>query len=343
MTDKNEDQIQIKEMRSKIQDKIENALPEDFKGRVDEKLTKVTEEALELRTIDEPMAKRLIEAFLFSASRPVLIKEIKRLLSGYENAQIKKIILELKEEYDQDERSFRIKEIAGGYELSTLEQYYQFLKKTDAVKKSRLASPAALETLAILSYKQPVTRHEIEEIRGVDVSGVLSTLLEHKLVRISGRKEVPGRPLLYSTTEQFLEHFGLSSIKDLPKIQEIREIIDSSIKREELMAKEKLQKQQEEIQRKKDESEAKVKQFQEEQVEVQEKFDEISSQVDEIKVLSKDQLEKSVAPPAVEEEQSTQKEEEVEPEEAPSSEFAPDIDKFKESSEREDDNESEQA
>lgn len=97
------------------------------------------------------------------------------------------------------------------------------------------ATQSALETLAILAYKQPITRAEIEELRGVDVSGVLNTLVERSLIKIVGRKEVPGRPFLYGTTEKFLEHFGLKSLQDLPSIEEVRTIVEKSVKKEELL------------------------------------------------------------------------------------------------------------
>ena len=102
-------------------------------------------------------------------------------------------------------------------------------------KKQRQATQSALETLAILAYKQPITRVEIEELRGVDVSGVLNTLMEKGFVKISGKKEIPGRPFLYSTTEKFLEHFGLNLITDLPSLEEIRNVVENAVKKEELL------------------------------------------------------------------------------------------------------------
>jgi segregation and condensation protein B len=112
--------------------------------------------------------------------------------------------------------------------------------KLELDKKSRRASLSALETLAILAYKQPVTRAEIEDLRGVDVSAVLANLLERDLIQIVGRKEVAGRPFLYGTTEKFLQHFGLKTLEDLPKISEIRELLENSINKDELFKTEKI-------------------------------------------------------------------------------------------------------
>ena len=190
---------------------------------------------------DEAQAKRVIEAILFTSGRPVMPSDLKRSIgSGYTEAKIEKLVRELQAEYERDNQSFRILEIAGGYECSTDPKYAPWILKLELQKKSRQATQSALETLAIIAYKQPTTRAEIEDLRGVDVSGVIATLTERNLIKIVGKKEVPGHPFLYGTTEKFLEHFGLKSIQNLPDISEIKLLIESSVKREDLLRTEKV-------------------------------------------------------------------------------------------------------
>ena len=137
-------------------------------------------------------------------------------------------------------RRGRKEEIAGGYELSTRREFAPWILKIELQRKARQATQSALETLAILAYKQPLTRAEIEALRGVDTSGVLNTLMEKNFIKITGKKEVPGRPFMYGTTEKFLEHFGLKELRDLPSIDEIRQMVDSSVKKEELIGTKKI-------------------------------------------------------------------------------------------------------
>jgi len=144
-----------------------------------------------------------------------------REITGLERKRSRSIIGELILKYDNDNRPFRIYEIAGGYKLGTKPEYSVWVKKILENKKKHQISKAALETLAIIAYNQPTTRSEIEKIRGVSCSGVLFNLLKHKFVRISGRKKAPGNPLLYKVTDFFLMHFGLKKISDLPKLREI--------------------------------------------------------------------------------------------------------------------------
>jgi len=156
---------------------------------------------------------------------------------GLTPRQIQDAIRELKENYAREGRSFELVDIAGGYEMATKKEFAPWIMKIELQKKARQATQSALETLAILAYRQPVTRAEIEVYRGVDVSGVLNTLVERALVKIVGKKEVPGRPFLYGTTEKFLEHFGLNSLKDLPNIDEIKTMVEQSVKKEDLLGK----------------------------------------------------------------------------------------------------------
>ena len=153
-------------------------------------------------------------------NNPLTIEKIKD-ITGLEKKRSRPIIDELISKYDDDGRPFKIYEIAGGYKLGTKPQYSIWVKKILENKKKLQISKAALETLAIIAYNQPVTRSEIEKIRGVSCSGVLFNLLKHKFVKISGRKKAPGNPLLYKVTDFFLMHFGLKKINDLPKLSEI--------------------------------------------------------------------------------------------------------------------------
>jgi len=157
---------------------------------------------------------------LFVSNDPLTVKKIKE-ITGLEKNRIKNIINELISNYKGDNRPFKIYEIAGGYKLGTKPGYSIWIKKIlENIKKHQI-SKAALETLAIIAYNQPITRLEIEKIRGVNCSGVLFNLLKHKFIRISGRKKVPGNPLIYKITDTFLIHFGLKKLSDLPKLTEI--------------------------------------------------------------------------------------------------------------------------
>ncbi len=229
-----ERELKMKEMRRDLQEKIIERIPDDaFSDR-----KPAVEQYEEIKEVDFATMKRIVEALLFVAHKPLSMSEIKKVVRGYKNSEIEKAVYELKEEYEARESSFRLQEIAGGFELSTHPQFAPWVLKLEMEKKSRQATQAALETLAILAYKQPVTRVEIEEIRGVDVSGVLSNLMDRNLVRIVGKKEIPGRPLLYGTTDKFLEHFGLKSLEELPKIDEIKDLVARMVNREELMGQE---------------------------------------------------------------------------------------------------------
>ncbi len=227
-----EKELALRELREEIEEKMMSQLPAELReSRQSGKNQKFEE--WEIATKEE--AKRVIEAILFVATKPLTAAEIKRVLKGFGGAKIEEIIRELREEYEREGRSFRVSEVAGGFEVSTESKYAPWIMKLELQKKAKQATQSALETLAILAYKQPLTRAEIEDLRGVDVSGVLSTLLERNLVKVVGRKEVPGRPFLYGTTDKFLEHFGLKSITELPDISEIKALIENSIRKEDLL------------------------------------------------------------------------------------------------------------
>jgi segregation and condensation protein B len=173
--------------------------------------------------MDQEQAKRIIEALLFASERPLGITQIKETLEELDAQTIKMIVEKLQSEYKDSGRSFNIVPVAGGYQVSTDPVYAPWLSKLYRNWRAEKLSHPALETLAIIAYRQPITRQEVEDIRGVNIEGVLKTILERSLVRISGRKKIPGRPFLYSTTRKFLEFFGLQSLEELPKLEEFEE------------------------------------------------------------------------------------------------------------------------
>jgi segregation and condensation protein B len=166
--------------------------------------------------------KLIIEALLFSSDKPLTLKDIKDCLRDTDAKDIKSALAVLEHDFDVLERSFEIKEVAGGFQLRSRPEYGSYILRLLQSTPNRL-SRAAMETLAIIAYKQPILRHEIEKLRGVDVGGILKTLMEKDLVKIMGRKDLPGKPLIYGTTKRFLEVFDLRDISDLPKMNEIKD------------------------------------------------------------------------------------------------------------------------
>src|SRR5713101_4647305 len=179
---------------------------------------------------------QVIEALLFSAQKPLTTRELLTAIKGVgeadellpnefagaTEAEIAAALESLKIEYIQQERAFQLVEKAEGWQLATDPAYANWVRQLfPAPKPARLTAPA-LETLAIIAYRQPITRPDVEAVRGVAIDGVLQTLMERGLVKISGRAEVPGRPLLYETTQFFLEHFGLRDLNELPNAEELR-------------------------------------------------------------------------------------------------------------------------
>ncbi len=171
--------------------------------------------------------KNIIESFLFVAEEPLTIDRIKSILKQAERNEIQNALIELSEEYEARKGGFLLREVAGGYQIRTRPEYREWIKLLIQPKSLRL-SKAALETLAIIAYKQPVIRSDIEYIRGVDCGGILRTLLERKLTRVLGRKDIPGRPLIDDTPKQFLEIFDLKDLKDLPTLEEIEALESES-------------------------------------------------------------------------------------------------------------------
>ncbi|MFH1269524.1 MAG: SMC-Scp complex subunit ScpB [Candidatus Omnitrophota bacterium] len=169
--------------------------------------------------MDDSNIRTAIEALLFASEKPLMLEQIKSALDNLPTDEIRSNIEQLKDEYEKGGRGMRIVEIAGGFQMVTAPAFASFLRKLYKQRRAERLSTPALETLAIIAYKQPVTRLEIESIRNVNIDGMVKTFLEKGLVRIAGRKKAPGRPRVYGTTRQFLEHFGLKSLEELPKIE----------------------------------------------------------------------------------------------------------------------------
>jgi segregation and condensation protein B len=166
--------------------------------------------------------KKIIEALIFSADQPMPEYIVTNILgNSAEGADIGALIKEIAKEYESRLGPVELRFIAGGWQFSTKKEYGSWVRKLYKDRTTLKLSNSALETLAVIAYKQPITRSEVEEIRGVEATGVLETLLERKLVRIVGRKETVGRPLLYGTTQEFLKHFGLVHLSELPSIEEL--------------------------------------------------------------------------------------------------------------------------
>ena len=165
--------------------------------------------------------KPIVESLVFAAEEPITLRKLTDIIEGADSAQIQEAILQLKTDYDAQGRSFKSEEIAGGYQLFTKPDYYEWIAKLRKKSGETKLSQAALETLAIIAYKQPILRANLESIRGVQSGQIIRLLMEKDLVKVVGRDESLGHPLLYGTTRKFLEYFGLKDMKDLPKIEEL--------------------------------------------------------------------------------------------------------------------------
>jgi segregation and condensation protein B len=174
---------------------------------------------LENKSPDE--VKRIVEALLFAVPEPISVRKISEIIEGTEAKEIREVIQQLQDEYDSHDRVFQIEEIANGFQLLSRPEYHEWISKIRKKSGESKLSQPAMETLSIIAYKQPIIRAEIEAIRGVQSGQMIRTLIEKGLVKITGRDEVLGRPLLYGTTTKFLDHFGLKSIKDLPKVEDL--------------------------------------------------------------------------------------------------------------------------
>ena len=167
--------------------------------------------------------KYIIESLLFVAQEPLSVERLKKILNTAGASDIKNALKELSDEYETRKGGFYLNEVAGGFQIRTRSEYTSWIKRLIQPNPPRL-SKASLETLAIVAYKQPIIRSDIENLRGVDCGGILRVLLKRKFIRVLGRKELPGRPLIYATTKHFLEVFDLKNLKDLPTPKEIEEL-----------------------------------------------------------------------------------------------------------------------
>jgi segregation and condensation protein B len=167
--------------------------------------------------------KSIIESLIFVSGNPLRIESIREILENVDRRVIQSCLDELMEEYRELDRSFHLVKVAEGFQFRTKPEYAHWIQQSKKTKPTKLTK-AALETLAIIAYKQPIIRAEIEAIRGVDSGWVIRALLEKQLIRIMGRKALPGRPIVYGTSGYFLEFFGLESISSLPTLREIQEL-----------------------------------------------------------------------------------------------------------------------
>ncbi len=173
--------------------------------------------------IDRTFIKQIIESLIFVSERPITFDEIHKVLNDYDKDTLFGLIEETRKDFENQQHGIKIIEIAGGYQFATDPIAAPHLSKYYKNRQSQHLTKASLETLAIIAYRQPITKSEIEAIRGVNVDGSIRTLLDRNLLKIVGRKDVPGRPILYGTTKKFLEHFGLNSLEELPQLPEFTE------------------------------------------------------------------------------------------------------------------------
>jgi segregation and condensation protein B len=186
-------------------------------------------DALEAPVLPPQEVRAVLEALIFASPQPITPREIAQVMGGVPKEAWKQALEEIREEYARDGRGLQLIEVAGGYQITTRPEYNDWIRELIDPKAPTRLSIQALETLAVIAYKQPATLPEIIELRGVKSGGVLKTLLEKRLIRIVGRKEVVGRPILYGTTKEFLLHFGLKDLAELPKIEEFAEVLGEEV------------------------------------------------------------------------------------------------------------------
>ena len=168
--------------------------------------------------------KAILEALLFVSAEPLSVERCVSVVGQASKAEVRDALARLQQDYDQRGGALQLVQVAGGYRFVTKSQFAPWIKRLEKTKSQNKLSRSAVEALAIIAYRQPVVRGELEKIRGVETSGVIRTLLERKLVRIVGRKDEPGRPIMYGTTKQFLEQFGLRDLSELPPLREFTEL-----------------------------------------------------------------------------------------------------------------------
>ena len=177
-------------------------------------------------TTESPLSglKGILEAILFVSGEPLPVDRMLGVVEGVAREELMSALRALQADYAAEGRGLQLVEVAGGFQITTRSDCAPWIKRLERAKEGAKLSRSAMETLAIVAYKQPVVRAEIEQIRGVDSAAVLKTLLERRLVRIVGRKDAPGRPIMYGTTRQFLQAFGLKDLSDLPALRDIKEL-----------------------------------------------------------------------------------------------------------------------
>ena len=200
--------------------------PEVAEGAADPAVTEADEDSSVLPARE---VRAIVEALVFAAPQPLSPREIGRVLGGVPREDWERALEELRSDYARDERGLQLIEVAGGWQITTRPEYNDWVRELLDPKTPTRLSIQALETLAVIAYRQPVTLPEIIELRGVRSQGVVKTLLEKRLIRITGRKEVVGRPMLYGTTKQFLLHFGLKDLDELPQIEEFAEVLGEEV------------------------------------------------------------------------------------------------------------------
>ena len=170
----------------------------------------------------------IVEALIFASAEPVSASKIRSCIEGGDGLDVEAEVANLNQYYEEQGRSFRIKKAAGGFMMATLPDYEKWVRRLFTVHGRLRLSQAALETLSIIAYRQPVSKPTMEAIRGINCDGVIKTLLERNLLIIRGREHSPGRPILYGTSQEFLRYFGLNNLNDLPALKEIEEILDAT-------------------------------------------------------------------------------------------------------------------
>ena len=175
-------------------------------------------------SLDEQELKGIIESLLYISKEPLTVDKVTTVLAGPPKVVVNNAIRILQHDYAQEGRGLHIVEIAGGFSMTTRPDCAPWITRFQKVKASAKVSRSAMETLAIIAYKQPIVRADIEQIRGVETSSVLRTLLDQKLIRMVGRKDIPGRPIMYGTSKIFLQRFGLRDLRDLPPLREFKDL-----------------------------------------------------------------------------------------------------------------------
>jgi segregation and condensation protein B len=170
--------------------------------------------------VEDSQWKAILEALIFVSESPLTLDRMKEVLGGVNKRELQRLLAEMMEEYRKAERGITLEEVAEGFQFRTRAEFGEWIRKLKKVKTTALSQPS-LETLAIIAYRQPVVRMDIEKIRGVDSGGVLRTLLEKKMIKIIGKKDVPGKPIVYGTSKRFLEVFGLKDLSELPTLKDL--------------------------------------------------------------------------------------------------------------------------